>query len=350
MQIYWHGGEPLLAGIDFFKNIIHLQQEYPEVSFENRVQTNGTLMNDQLAHFFTENHFHVGFSLDGPRKIHNQHRRFRLSGDGTFDAAMAGIECYRRYTNSGRIAVIAVITRSAIDQAGEIFQFFKELQADVQLDIYDLRVQDIIQPADRRQHPDALRPSSAEVGQFLKDLFDLWFYDQERQVDFKELYQELKMILQPEIDHGDPFDKKRCDFRRLIFAPDGLVFGCDQWLNDEKSALGDIRQDSLSSILLRKDRLWQEIKRRTRKSGEAMGCATCEWGRQCGGGCLTCMKYNTLLFQARSKGLPDSQWLQELLPAELLTITGETYYCDGLRAFRRHIQKAVQREKADGKW
>ena len=44
MQIYWHGGEPLRAGLDFFRAIIRLESQYPELSFENRIQTNGTLM------------------------------------------------------------------------------------------------------------------------------------------------------------------------------------------------------------------------------------------------------------------------------------------------------------------
>lgn len=349
MQIYWHGGEPLLAGIDFFEKILHFEKHYPDLSFENRIQTNGTLMNDKLARFFIDNHFHLGFSLDGPRNIHDRHRRFRLSGDGTFAAAMAGIDCYRRHTGQGRIAVIAVITPAAINQAEAIFKFFKKLKANVQLDIYDMRVQDMIQQGQGPFRFDELRPSAEEIGQFFIDLFDLWFYDQDDQVDFKELRQELKMVLQPEIDRGDPIDKKRCDFRRLIFAPDGLVFSCDQWLNDEKTALGNIRLDSLPSILQRKALLWQKIKTVVRKSGETMACATCAWGRQCGGGCLTCMKYNTLLFQARTNGLPDSQWSKEQLPANLATITGETYYCDGLRSFRRHIQKAVQLEMADAK-
>jgi radical SAM protein with 4Fe4S-binding SPASM domain len=190
-------------------------------------------------------------------------------------------------------------------------------------------------------------PSPKGVGNFLIELFDLWFQDQDGLVDFKELRQELKMILQPEIDRGDPFHKKRCDFRRLIFAPDGLAFSCDQWLNEEKTALGDIRTDSLESILERKALLWEQIKRGVRKSGEAMGCGKCEWGRQCGGGCLTCMKYNALLLQSRAKGLPDSRWAEQHLPAEWSEIKGETYYCDGLRAFRRHVREAVQRETID---
>jgi uncharacterized protein len=347
IQVYWHGGEPLLAGIDFFREIIHLEKYYPEVLFENRIQTNATLMSDELARFFSNNRFQVGFSLDGPREIHDLHRRFRLSGGGTFDAAMQGIDRYRKHAGQERIAVIAVVTRAGVGRAREIFEFFKTLQAEVQLDIYDLRRQDVLQPVSGLSRPSDLPPSPEEIGQFLIDLFDLWFYEQEARLDFRELHQELKMILQPEIDRGDPFDKKRCDFRRLVFAPDGLAFSCDQWLNEEKTAIGDIRTDSLESILERKALLWEEIKRGVRKSGEAMGCGECEWGRQCGGGCMTCMKYNALLLQSRARGLPDSEWAEQRLPDEWSEIKGETYYCDGLRAFRRHVQEAVQREIMD---
>ena len=347
VQVYWHGGEPLLAGPDFFNGILRLERHYPDFSFENRIQTNATLMSDELARFFSENRFQLGFSLDGPREIHDRHRQFRLSGGGTFDATMKGIERYRRHAGHERIAVIAVVTRASVDRAREIFEFFKSLRAEVQLDIYDLQLQDVVQPDRRLSRPSELAPSPEEVGQFLIDLFDLWFYDQQAWVDFRELRQELKMILQPEIDRGDPFHKKRCDFRRLIFAPDGLAFSCDQWLNEEKTALGDIRTDPLESILAQKALLWEEIKRAVRKSGETMACGACEWGRQCGGGCMTCVKYNALLLQSRAQGLPDSRWFEGQLPAAWSQIKGETYYCEGLRTFRRHVREAVQREMHD---
>lgn len=347
IQVYWHGGEPLLGGLDFFDGILRLERRYPELSFENRIQTNATLMSDELARFFSDNHFQLGFSLDGPREIHNRHRQFGLRDGGSFDAAMKGIDLYRRHADQEYIAVIAVVTRASLGRAREIFEFFKTLRAEVQLDIYDLRLQDLVEPAHIVSRPSELAPSPKEIGQFFIDLFDLWFYDQEARVGFRELRQELKMILQPEIDRGDPFHKKRCDFRRLIIAPDGLAFSCDQWLNEEATALGDIRTDPIESILEKKALLWEEIKHTVRKSGETMECGKCEWGRQCAGGCMTCMKYNALLLQSRARGLPDSRWLEGQLPAAWSRIRGETYYCEGLRAFRRHIREAVQREMHD---
>jgi uncharacterized protein len=347
IQIYWHGGEPLLAGLDFFRAIIHLEAQYPELSFENRIQTNGTLMSDDMARLLAEYHFQVGFSLDGPKEIHDRYRCFPGSRSGSFDAARRGIECYRSCAMADRVAVIAVVTRAGIDRASDLFEFFKELRAEVQLDIYDVRWLDLIPEAGEVSGLSDLAPRPDEVGRFLVELFDLWFWDQDRQVDFKELRQEVKMVLQPEINRGDPFHKKRCDFRRLIFAPNGRVFSCDQWVNDAKTALGDIHQDSLATILTNKAVLWDKIKQRIRQSGIHMACGGCEWGRQCGGGCFTCMKYNAMLLRTRSEGLPDNRWPDAVLPPAWDKVRGETYYCEGLRAFRRHLREAVRRELAN---
>lgn len=347
IQVYWHGGEPLLAGLEFFHAVIRLEAQYPELSFENRIQTNGTLMSDDMARLLAEHQFQVGFSLDGPQDIHDRYRRFRGSQTGSFEAAMRGIDCYRAHAMADRLAVIAVVTRTGIGRAADLFEFFKELRAVVQLDIYDVRWLDLIPKAGEVSELSDLAPRPEEVGRFLIELFDLWFWDQSGQVDFSELRQEVKMALQPELDLGDPFHKKRCDFRRLIFAPNGKAFSCDQWVNDDQTALGDIHQDSLATILTHKDVLWEQIKQRFRRSGKHMACGSCEWGRQCGGGCFTCMKYNAMLLAARAAGLPDNRWAAAVLPPAWDEIRGETYFCEGLRAFRRHLREVVRREIAN---
>jgi uncharacterized protein len=346
IQIYWHGGEPLLAGSDFFRAILHLESQYPQLSFDNRIQTNGTLMNDELARLLVEHQFQVGFSLDGPKEIHDRYRRSPGWRAGSFDATLRGIEHYRRQAMVDRVAVIAVVTRAGIGRAADLFKFFKELKAEVQLDIYDVRWLDLSLGAPEVSGLSDLAPRPEEVGWFLSELFDLWFWDQDRQVDFNELRQEVKMVLQPEINRGDPFHKKRCDFRRLIFAPNGKVFSCDQWVNDEQTALGDIQHDSLATILTNKAVLWEKIKQTIRRSGEHMACGSCEWGRQCGGGCFTCLKYNAMLLRARAEGLPDNRWADAVLPPAWDEVRGETYYCEGLRAFRNHLREVVQQELA----
>lgn len=346
VQVYWHGGEPLLAGIDFFRQIIEIENKFSEVVFENRLQTNGTLMTDEFAAFFVEHGFDLGFSIDGPEEIHNRHRRYNGSKKGSFQAAMRGIEHYRHYAESDKIPIIAVITRENLDRVDELYDFFAELHAKVQLDIFDIRGLDLSSAPDEQDCAFDLAPGPEEVGQFLISLFDRWFYDDTRRVDFNELRNEVKMILQPDLILGDPFHKKRCDSRRTIFDPGGFAFSCDQYTNEASFALGNIHNDSIQDIMDNKNRLWEDIKHHVRVSSERMECNICQWGRQCGGGCISCMKYNARLLSARPKGLPDASWVEGTLPASLENIKGEFYYCNGLRHFREHVKKAVQEELA----
>jgi radical SAM protein with 4Fe4S-binding SPASM domain len=258
---------------------------------------------------------------------------------------MRGIEFYMRHAEPQRIPVIAVVTRASISRCREMFDFFKAIKAFVHLDIYDISCYDLEAMAEGKANGWADAPSPEEVGQFLIELFNLWFYDQSRSVDFLELREEVKMVLQPEISRGDPFHKKRCEEGRTIFAPTGKVYACDQYLNNDRTAIGDIHYDSLEDILKRKTQLWEEIKSTIRKSNAEMACASCEWGSMCGGGCITCMKYNALLLRSPGEGAVDPG---KVLPTSFGRLSGETYYCDGLRAFRSHVKEAIQRELFHG--
>ncbi len=346
--LIWHGGEPLLAGVDFFEEVIKLESRFTGVWFQNRVQTNGSLMTEDLSRFFAAHNFHVGFSLDGPKEIHNRHRCYKKSGGGTFHTVMQGINNYRQYTDVERIPIIAVITRESIGREKEIFTFFKDLRAQVQLDIYDLRYKDMLPYLEQNRTLRELAPPPDEIGGFLIRLFDHWFQDNTGRVDFNELRNDVRMILQPEVDRGDPVHKKRCDPGRIIFDPQGRAFSCDQYVNDDATSLGHIHTHSIEDILNRKTRLWEKIKAHLRRSGDAMACGDCDWGRRHMGGCLTCIKYNALLLDARAKGLPDDQWDRADLPISLKSISGETYYCQGLRAFRNHARQVIEQELANG--
>ncbi len=72
----FQGGEPLIAGLDFFKSFIGLTKKFNKLN--NKVyfglQTNGTLLTNEWAEFFAENGFLIGLSLDGDKKAN----RFRV--------------------------------------------------------------------------------------------------------------------------------------------------------------------------------------------------------------------------------------------------------------------------------
>lgn len=343
VEVFWHGGEPLLAGLDFYREIVRRQAAIPGVRFENHLQTNGALLNDDFARFFAEHDFQLGFSLDGPQAVNDRHRRTASGQGSAFEAARRGIDAYLRHAPPGsRVPVIAVVTRDSMDKASPFFAFFKELGAEVQLDIYDLRCDDLGPGAMEGLFHQA--PATDKIERFLIELFDLWFNDRERRVDFTELRDDLDLVLRREAVLRSPFHKKRCSPGRTIFNPQGLVFACDQYVCDPATALGDIRAEDLGPIMRRKAAMWDTLKAVLRGSAEAMACHGCPWGLSCMGGCLTCMKYNAMLLAARAQGLPDARWSEMPVPPALADLAGETYYCQALRGLRRHIEEAVARE------
>ena len=91
VTVAWQGGEPTLMGVDFYRRAIALQEKYrrPGMRFENTLQTNGTLLNDEWCEFLRKNNFLVGISIDGPRRLHDTYRVDR-AGKPTFDRAMRG--------------------------------------------------------------------------------------------------------------------------------------------------------------------------------------------------------------------------------------------------------------------
>lgn len=126
LSIAWHGGEPLLAGKEFFRRAIHLLSEYFPKSGEikNSIQTSGVLLDDEWLDIFQEGGFAVGVSLDGPRDLHDMFRRTR-AGKGTFDILVPIIE--RIHSRGLSLNAICVVGERHRSQAESVFRFFSEL-------------------------------------------------------------------------------------------------------------------------------------------------------------------------------------------------------------------------------
>jgi uncharacterized protein len=93
----WHGGEPLMRGLDFFRNALVLQKKYAGGRMiSNAIQTNGTTLTEEWCKFLRDNNFLVGISIDGPAHCHDHYRRYP-DGRTSFDRTMAGIELLKKH-------------------------------------------------------------------------------------------------------------------------------------------------------------------------------------------------------------------------------------------------------------
>jgi uncharacterized protein len=120
----WHGGEPTLAGIDFYRKAVEIQKKYLPVGKKlvNGIQTNGTLINDEWCRFLKSENFLVGISMDGPEEFHD---RFRLknNGQGTFNEVLRGYQLLQRYEIITEI--LCVVNAVNAEYPQEVYQLFK---------------------------------------------------------------------------------------------------------------------------------------------------------------------------------------------------------------------------------
>jgi uncharacterized protein len=176
VTVAWQGGEPTFMGIEFYRRAIELQEKYkkPEMTFENTMQTNGTLLDDKWCQFFKENNFLVGISIDGPHELHDFYRVDK-KGEVTFDRVMRGL---RRLQKHGvEYNVLTTVNRINADYPLEVYRFMRdEVRTDwIQFIPVVERINEeentLYQKGDRVSNRSVL---SEQFGNFLNIIFDEW--------------------------------------------------------------------------------------------------------------------------------------------------------------------------------
>lgn len=173
LTIVWHAGEPLSVPISFYENahkiIADTRPRNCKVTFS--FQSNGLLLTDRWCEFLQRTDSRIGLSIDGPKNIHDQQRRYR-SGKGTFDPAMHAVALLKK--RSMKFHVIAVVTNASLDYPTEIYEFMKGLGCDS----WAFNIESLHGPNRRRSFAD--RANDEKVRLFLRLLFTTWLEDPER--------------------------------------------------------------------------------------------------------------------------------------------------------------------------
>lgn len=162
----WQGGEPTLAGLDFFKRAIELQRQYAAEGqvITNALQTNGTLLDEAWCEFLAENNFLVGLSLDGPAQWHDTFRRDHAN-NRTFHRAWAGLELLRQH--KVEFNVLVTLNSANAPHAGDIYRYF------VNRGIHYVQFIPILE-RDAEGKPTSFSCRPEQFGKFMLDVYEIW--------------------------------------------------------------------------------------------------------------------------------------------------------------------------------
>lgn len=181
VEFVWHGGEPTLLGLDYFRKIIALEEKYANgKTIHNALQTNGTLINAEWADFLAGHHFLCGISIDGPQKFHDNHRR-HTSGRGSWEEAMRCISLFREH--GVEFNTMTVVNASNSKEPATVYDFLKSIGSHYMqfTPIVERIALDEAEPLsivdDRYAKATAVmreNVSAADWGNFLCRVFDIW--------------------------------------------------------------------------------------------------------------------------------------------------------------------------------
>lgn len=268
-EFLWHGGEPLLVGINFFRKAIEFQRQHNHLStiIANSIQTNGTLINEEPAEFFKKHNFKIGISLDGPEHIHNHHRK-RVGGRESFDAAMRGVKLCQ--TKGVPVSVVAVVTAYSVQFPREIYEFF--LLSGIKNFSFNPAFE-----SDREGRLCEFSVKDADFADFMQKILELWFEDDDPGISIRQFTEPLKGMLGGELSAC--VYSGQCS-RFLDIYPNGDVKPCHSFLG-ESVRLGNILEIPLPEMIAteRYGAFQQHVQRLPQE------CLDCQHFYICHGGC-----------------------------------------------------------------
>lgn len=272
VKLTWHGGEPLLRGLQFYRDVVRLQDQlkkkYPYLRLENGMQSNLTLLTTEWCEFFKENNFTIGSSLDGWKEIHNIHRKYP-DGSGTFDDALRGIQLAMQYSIlGGFIAVVHDIT--VHKDPREFFEYLISVCPRAE-----------ITPCwEIGMTKKAAACSVKPLGflEFIKAMFDAWWERDDPRLGVRMFHGFMQALL-----GGKEFTcafKGNCrDF--LSVEADGSVYPCGKFSGIPEFLLGNVNQHPLADILTSpRYKEWLSL-----RTSLPTKCNLCKWSAICNNGC-----------------------------------------------------------------
>lgn len=302
----WHGGEPTILGLDYFRRIAALQRKHKPSnrSITNGMQTNGTLIDDEWCRFFSEEGFTIGLSLDGPREIHD---RYRVTRDRkpTHKQVMRGYKLLRKHKVP--CDILCVVNSYNVQHPAQVYRFFKEIKAQYIGFLPLVEIQ-----ADSGNGVSERTVPAEAFGNFLCTIFDEW--------KSRDIGQVIVQIFEETARTALGYEHALCIFRKTcgdipVIEHNGDFYSCDHFVNAEHH-LGNILEMPFVELLESPEQLefghakWGKLPRY---------CQECEVLDMCYGACP----------KDRILETPDGE-------------RGLNYLCAGYKRFFNHCRPFVK--------
>jgi uncharacterized protein len=304
IRFSWHGGEPTLLGLDYFRDIVDLQRKHqpPDTRIVNGIQTNGTLLDEDWCRFLAKEGFAVGLSLDGPQEIHDM---YRVTKDGkpTHEQTMKGHALLKRhgvYTD-----ILCVVNAHNAQFPLRVYRFFKQISAQY------VSFLPMVEPQPDSGDVTPLTVPAEVWGTFLCAIFDEW---RERDIGRIKV-QIFEEATRTAIDQ----EHSLCIFRPTcgdipVVEHNGDFYSCDHYV-DAGHRLGNIMETPLVKLL---ESPVQRAFGEEKLEALPHHCRECDVRAMCNGECP----------KNRFTKTPDGE-------------PGLNYLCPGYKRFFTHIRPFV---------
>ena len=269
LSITWHGGEPTLAGLDFYRKAMSLEKKYLPAgkTFWNSLQTNGLLIDDAWCSFLKEHHFDVGVSIDGTRFVHDTYRNDR-GGEDTYQRALSAVERLKKH--GIRPDLLCTVTRETAENAKSVYRSLRSLDTGWIQFIPIVR-----RDTDENVTEDSVTPDL--YGKFLKTVFREWFFHDLGRINI-QLFAETALTLS-----GKPSNvcwmQKTCG-NVIVCEQDGSLYACDHFVR-QSHRIGSLAEGMEKAVSSPFQTAFGLAKEKTLSAR----CRSCPYLEQCRGCC-----------------------------------------------------------------
>ncbi|MDR2498849.1 MAG: SPASM domain-containing protein [Tannerellaceae bacterium] len=272
LRIIFHGGEPLLAGYEWFDYALCKLSETG--TFAYSIQSNLWELNQRFVDLFAKYHVSVSTSLDGDRDICDSQR-----GRGYFDRTIAGIHLLR--DNAIDVSAIATIMPDNVERVPEILQFFDK-------EDLPFTIRGAVPSMQHGYDKDNLYVTSHHLQRMLNQTFYYLANDPRHRIRDAEAM--VQTVLR---NRGSICTFGNCLGKYAAISPEGDIYSCQRFCGITEFSLGNVYTTRNINEIVESEAY---IRMAARYGESSLNhCRECSHFQYCKGGCvyslLTADKY-----------------------------------------------------------